>query len=57
MLESVKCFLRRLEWVCPWSRLNRTLFLRVIDSVSRTASHSRGKAIFNITSNFISPNQ
>ena len=57
MFEPVKCFLRRLEWVSPLSRLNRTLFLMLIDSASRTASHYRGKSAFNITSNIIRPNQ
>jgi hypothetical protein len=57
MFEPVKCFLHRLEWVSSWGHLNRTLFLRVIDSSSRTVSHSQGKSAFNITSNFIRPNQ
>lgn len=57
MFEPVKCFLRRLEWVGSWNRLNRTLFLRVIGSASRTVLHGRGKSAFNITSTFIRPNQ
>lgn len=57
MFELVIYFLRRLEWVSPLSRLNRTLFLMLIDSASRTASHNRGKSAFNISSNFIRPNQ
>ena len=57
MFESVKCFLRYLESVSSWNRLNRTLFLMVIDSSSRAVSQSRGKSAFNITSNFIRPNQ
>ncbi len=57
MFESVKYFLRCLESVSLWSLLNRTLFLRVIDSASRTVLHNRGKSAFNITSNFINPNQ
>ncbi len=57
MFEPVKCFLRCLESVSSWSRFNRTLFLMLIDSSSRTVSHSRGKPAFNIASNFIRPNQ
>ncbi len=57
MFEPVKCFLRCLESVSSWGRLNRMLFLMVIDSSSRTVPHSRGKSAFNITSNFIRPNQ
>jgi hypothetical protein len=57
MFEPVKRFLRRLEWTRPLSRLNRTLFLMVIDSASRTVLLQPGKSAFNITSNFIRPNQ
>jgi hypothetical protein len=57
MFEPVKCFSRRLEWTRPLNRLNRALFLMVIDSASRTALYSWGKSAFNITSNFIRPNQ
>ncbi len=57
MFEPVKCFSRCLESVSSWGRLNRTLFLMLIDSSSRTISHSWGKSAFNITSNFIRPNQ
>ena len=57
MFEPVKCFSRRLEWIRLLSRLNRTLFLMVIDSVSRTVLYNRDKSAFNITSNFIRPNQ
>jgi hypothetical protein len=57
MFEPVKCFLRCLESLSSWGRLNKTLFLMLIDSSSRTVSHSRGKSAFNIASNFIRPNQ
>jgi hypothetical protein len=57
MFEPVKYFSRRLEWTRPLSRLNRALFLMVIDSVYRTVLYSRGKSAFNITSNFIRSNQ
>ncbi len=57
MFESVKCFLRCPGSVSSWSRFNRTLFLMLIDSSSRTVSQSWGKPAFNITSNFIRPNQ
>ena len=57
MFEPVKCFLRYLDSVSSLSRLNRTLFLMIIDSASRTVSHNRGKSAFNTTANFSWPNQ
>ncbi len=57
MFEPVKFFLWCLESLSSWGHLNRTLFLMVIDSSSRTVSHSGDKSAFNITSNFIRPNQ
>jgi len=57
MFQSIPYVPRRLEWLSPLSRLNRTLFLMVIDSAFRTASHNRDKSTFNTTSNFIRPNQ
>ena len=57
MSKPVECFLRCLESVSSWSHRNKTLLLMVIDSSSRTVSHSRGKSTFNITSNFIRPNR
>jgi VanZ family protein len=57
MFEPVKYFSHRPEWVSSLSRLNRTLFLMVIDSVSRFVSHSPGKPTFNTPSDFIGPDQ
>jgi len=39
------------------SRLNRALFLMVIDSVFLAIAHSPNKLNLNATSNFIWPNQ
>lgn len=57
MFEPMKCFLRRHEWGGSLGRLNRTLFLMLIDSASRAVSHGMGKPTFNTPSNFIRPNQ
>jgi hypothetical protein len=57
MFESMKYFLRRHEWGGSLGRLNRTLFLMVIDSASRDALHGTGKPTFNTPSNVIRPNQ
>jgi hypothetical protein len=43
--------------VCPLGRLNKTLFLMLIDSASRAVSSPLGKPGFCATSNFIRPNQ
>jgi hypothetical protein len=57
MFGPKKCFSPRPEWGGSLGRINRTLFLMVIDAASRTGSHNPSKPSFNITSNFIRPNQ
>jgi hypothetical protein len=57
MFEAIKCFSCCPEWGGSLSRLNRTLFLMVIDSASHAVSHRAGKLTFNTASNLIRPNQ
>jgi len=57
MFEPIQYVPRCPGWLSPLRRLNRTLFLMVIDPTFRTASHYRDKSTFNTTSNFIRPNQ
>ena len=51
MFEMAKCISRRPEWAGSLSRLNRTLFLMLIDSASRAASHCPGKLNLSASSN------
>lgn len=57
MFELARHFWRKPVLSDLLSRLNRTLFLMLIDSTSLAAPRSPGNPVFNITSNFFRPNQ
>jgi hypothetical protein len=57
MFEPALYFSRHPALTGSLARLNRTLFLMVIDSASLAATHSPSKLNLNATSNFIWPNQ
>lgn len=57
MFKPLSGLSRNAEWCGSLSRLNKTLFLMLIDSAGCAVSHGLGKTSVNITSNFIGPNQ
>jgi len=57
MFETSWCFSRHPALTGSLARLNRTLFLMLIDSASFAATHGPSKLSLDATSNFIWPNQ
>jgi hypothetical protein len=57
MFEPALYFSRHPALTGSLVRLNRTLFLMLVDPASLAAAHSPGKLNFNTASSFIWPNQ